>query len=184
MRGRRCIARRRNWMMPRAPARRFGCRAVASRRGSAALMSARYARLAEAQPVTPQKGPNSFSASAVNARPQNVSHQSQASRSCLRLWCNCLRRHDFCVHIALEQRGLWNGVRDCFHDRKLWVVRCLLAGRRGFEPRYVVQRLGERRHAARSRHHLRALQSERAFTSTARSRIVTNCHARRASGVI
>jgi len=49
-------------------------------------------------------------------------------------------------------------------------------GGRDSNPDTVVQRLGERSHAARSGHYLRALQSERAFTSTARSRIPTNCH--------
>jgi hypothetical protein len=49
-------------------------------------------------------------------------------------------------------------------------------GGRDSNPDNVVQRLGERSNAPRSGHILRALRAERAFASTARSRIPTNCH--------
>ena len=49
-------------------------------------------------------------------------------------------------------------------------------GGRDSNPDNVVQRLGERCNAACSDRFLRAARAERAFTSTARNRIPTNCH--------
>ena len=84
---------------------------------------------------TTEKGRTLSPASAVNPaltkRLTSVSGPAVVPTSLVQ----CLRRRDFWRSHRVRERGLWNGVGDCFHDRKLWVVRCLVAGRQGFEPR-------------------------------------------------